>query len=121
MNGISIISCEPLYVISGLRAFIPIIAFFSIVIITFIIARIKTHNTGDAIDYAALAAIIASIKVVFVCCCTNICYNETEYHKYTVTIDDDVTLGELRSHYKIIEIKDDGSFVITDNLDYNGD
>ena len=121
MQGINVISSEQLTEFSTVAT---IITLFVLIVIMVLVNFTVGYLSGERWIGNVVSAFAGIIMVIVFCVIyygTNLFKSEIPYHKYTVVISDDVTVNELSSRYKIIEIMDNNTYVITDKLDYDGE
>lgn len=112
MNGIQIISQEAMTTLRVIPAILLVLSMFIILPITFRIGN-KTNNWKLAFKFEIIYGIII-ITILFL----GLFDKPTGYYKYTVKISNECSLLEFNEQYKIIKENRDGTYVITDDLDY---
>ena len=116
MNGIQIISQEAMTTLRVIPTILLVLSMLIIVPITFHI-RNKTNNWKLAYKFEIISGIIYGIIIVTILF-SGLFDKPTGYYKYTVKISNECNLLEFNEQYKIIKENKDGTYVITDDLDY---
>lgn len=116
MNGIQIISQEEMVTLRIIPTILLVLSMFIIVPITFHIKN-KTNSWKLAYKFEIISGIIYGIIIVTILF-SGLFNKPTDYYKYTVKISNECSLLEFNEQYKIIKENKDGTYVITDNLDY---
>lgn len=116
MNGTQIISQEAITTLKVIPTILLILSIFIILPITFHIGN-KTDNWKLAFKFEIISGIIYGIIIITILL-LGVFNKSTGYYKYTVKISKECSLLEFNEQYKIIKENKDGTYVITDNLDY---
>ena len=119
MNGIQIISQEAMTTLRTIPSILLILSIFIILPITFHIKN-KTDNCKLAFGFEIIFGIIYEIIITTILF-SGLLDKPTGYYKYTVKISNECSLLEFNEQYKIIKENRDGTYVITDNLDYGNE
>lgn len=119
MNGIQIISQEVMTKTRIVPSILLILSVFIIVPITFRIGN-KTDNWKLAIKFEIISGIIYGI-IIMTILFSGLFDKPTGYYKYTVKISKECSLLEFNEQYKIIKENKDGTYAITDDLDYENE
>ena len=112
MNGIQIISQEAMTTPRIIPTILLALSMLIILPITFHIGN-KTGSWKLAQKFEIIYGSII-ITILFL----GLFDKPTGYYKYTVKISNECSLLEFNEQYKIIKENKDGTYVITDNLDY---
>ena len=115
MNGIQIISQEAMTTLRIIPTGLLVLSIFIILPITFHIGN-KTDNWKLAYKFEIISGIIYGIIIIILS--LGLFDKPTGYYKYTVKISNECSLLEFNEQYKIIKENRDGTYVITDDLDY---
>lgn len=116
MNGIQIISQEAMMTFRVIPTILLVLSMF----ITFPIALHignKTNNWKLAFKFEIITGIIYTIIIITILSLGWL-DKPTGYYKYTAKISSECSLLEFNEQYKIIKKNKDGTYVITDNLNY---
>lgn len=116
MNGIQIISQEAITTLRNIPTILLILSIFIILPIALHIGN-KTNNWKLAYKFEIISGIIYGIIIVTILS-LGLFNKQTGYYRYTVKISNKCSLLEFNEQYKIIKENKDGTYVITDNLDY---
>lgn len=116
MNGIQIISQEAMTKLRIVPSILLILSIFIILPITFRIGN-RTNNWKLAFKFEIISGIIYGIIIITILF-LGLLDKPTGYYKYTVKISNECSLLEFNEQYKIIKENRDGTYVITDDLDY---
>lgn len=116
MNGIQIMSQEAMTTLRTIPTILLVLSVFIILPITFHIGN-KTNNWKLAYKFEIISGIIYAIIIVAILF-SGLFDKPTGYYKYTVKISKECSLLEFNEEYKIIKENKDGTYVITDDLDY---
>lgn len=116
MNGVQIISQEAITTDRYIPTILLILSIFIIVPITFYFGK-KTDNWKVACSLGIATTIIYGIIVMMILS-SGLFKKPSGYYKYTVKISNECRLLEFNEQFKIIKENKDGTYLITDNLDY---
>lgn len=116
MNGIQIISQEAMTTLRVMPTILLVLSILIIVPITFYIGN-KKDNWKLAFKFEMTFGIIYVIIIITILF-SRLFDKSTGYYKYTVKISKECSLLEFNEQYKIIKENKDGTYVITDDLDY---
>ena len=116
MNGIQIISQEAITTLKVIPTILLVLSILIILPITFHIQN-KTNNWKLAYKFEIISGIIYGIIIILILR-SGLFNKPTGYYKYTVKISNECSLLEFNEQYKIIKENRDGTYVITDDLDY---
>lgn len=119
MAGLEIISQEPIMTVSILGAILTILGTtLLLVIVPMLIDKLCRHFCIKQ-DNVLLVIIIVFIITIIPFCGFNLTAEPTRYSKYTANITEECRLTEFAEQYVIIHKNKDGTYLITDNLNYN--
>ena len=116
MNGVQIISQEAITTARTIPAILLVLSIFIILPITFYIGK-KTGNWKVAFTFEIITGIIYTIIIITILL-SGLFKKPSGYYKYTVKISNECSLPEFNKQYKIIKENKDGTYIITDDLDY---
>lgn len=119
MTGIQIISQEAMTTLRIIPTILLILSILIILPITFHI-RNKTNNWKLAYKFEIISGIIYGIMIITILF-SGLFDKPTGYYKYTVKISKECSLLEFNEQYKIIKENKDGTYVITDDLNYGNE
>ena len=116
MNGVQIISQEAITTTRDIPTLLLILSMFIILPITFYFGK-KTDNWNVACTLGIATAIIYGIIVMMILS-SGLFKKPSGYYKNTVKISNECRLLEFNEQFKIIKENKDGTYLITDDLDY---
>ena len=116
MNGVKIISQEAITTARTIPAILLVLSIFIILPITFYIGK-KTGNWKVAFTFELITGIIYTIIIITILL-SGLFKKPSGYYKYTVKISNECRLLEFNEQFKIIKENKDGTYLITDYLDY---